>query len=103
MEKTYRPYEPDQLLLLPPSLRDWVPEDHLVHFLSEVVDQLDLSAITRVYEEDLRGYPPYHPRMMTKVLLYAYTIGVPSSRRIAQRCEEDVALRVLSANNTPEL
>ena len=102
MEKTYRPYEPDQLLLLPPSLRDWVPEDHLVHFLSEVVDQLDLSAITRVYEEDLRGYPPYHPRMMTKVLLYAYTIGVPSSRRIAQRCEEDVAFRVLSANNTPD-
>lgn len=102
MEKTYRPYDPDQLLLLPPSLRDWLREDHLVSFLSEVVDQLDLSAITRVYEEDLRGSPPYHPRMMTKLLLYAYTIGLPSSRKIAQRCEEDVAFRVLTANNTPD-
>jgi transposase len=102
MEKTYRPYEPDQLFLLPPSLEDWLSEDHLVYFLSDVVDELDLSAITRVYEQEARGYPPYHPRMMAKLLLYAYTIGVPSSRKIAQRCEEDVAFRVLTANNTPD-
>ncbi|MBI4391492.1 MAG: IS1182 family transposase [candidate division NC10 bacterium] len=102
MEKTYRPYDPDQLFLLPPALQDWLPEEHLVHFLSDLVDHLDLSAITQGYEEELRGYPPYHPRMMTKLLLYAYTIGVPSSRRIAQRCQEDVAFRVLTANQTPD-
>jgi len=102
MEKTYRPYDPDQLLLLPPSLRDWLPEDHLVYFLSALVDQLDLAAITQLYKGELRGYPPYHPRMMTKLLLYAYTVGIPSSRKIAQRCQEDVAFRVLTANNTPD-
>ena len=102
MEKTYRPYEPDQLFLLPPALQDWVPEGHLVHFISDVVDQMDLSPIVVGYEQEARGYPPYHPRMMTKLLLYAYAIGVPSSRKIAQRCEEDVAVRVLTANQTPD-
>jgi transposase len=102
MEKTYRPYDPQQLFLLPPALQDWLPEDHLVYFLSDVVDQLDLSAITAGYEQEARGYPPYHPRMMVKLLLYAYTLGVPSSRKIAQRGEEDIAFRVLTANNTPD-
>lgn len=100
-EKTYRPYDPDQLLLLPPVLQDWLPADHVVFFLSDLIDQLDLTAITAPYEQEARGYPPYHPRMMVKLLLYAYTVGVPSSRRIAQRCQEDVAFRVLTANNTP--
>ena len=71
MAKTYRPYVPEQDLLLPPSLRDWLPDDHLAYFVSDVVDALDLSAITQVYEEEERGYPPYHPVMMTKVLVYA--------------------------------
>ena len=102
MDKTYRPYDPDQLLLLPPALQDWLPEEHVVFFLSDVVDQLDLTAITRVYEQESRGYPPYHPRMMVKLLLYGYAIGVASSRRLAQRCQEDVAVRVLTANNTPD-
>jgi transposase len=102
MEKTYRPYEPDQLLLLPPALQDWLPADHVVFFLSDVVDHLDLTAITTVYEQESRGYPPYHPRMMVKLLLYGYAIGVASSRRLAQRCQEDVAVRVLTANNTPD-
>jgi transposase len=102
MEKTYRPYEPDQLLLLPPALQDWLPADHMVFFLSDLVDQLDLTAVTTVYEQESRGYPPYHPRMMVKLLLYGYAIGVASSRRLAQRCEEDVAFRVLTANNTPD-
>ena len=102
MEKTYRPYEPDQLFLLPPALQDWLPADHLVFFLSDVVNALDLSAISRVYEQETRGYPPYHPQMMVKLLLYSYAIGVASSRRIAQRCQEDVAYRVLTANNTPD-
>ena len=61
MAKRYRPYVPEQDLLLPPSLRDWLPEGHLAFFVSDLVDQLDLSAITTVYEDEERGYPPYHP------------------------------------------
>lgn len=61
MSKTYRPYEPDQMLLLPPSLFDWLPKDHLVFFLRDVLSTIDLSPITRVYEQEDRGYPPYHP------------------------------------------
>ena len=102
MEKTDRPYHPGQLCLLPPALQEWVPEGHLVHFLSDVVDELNLNAILVSYEQEARGYPPYHPRMMTKLLLYAYAIGIPSSRKIAQRCEEDLAFRVLTANQTPD-
>jgi len=67
-----------------------------------VVDMMDLSAIMRRYEGEERGYPPYHPVMMVKVLLYAYCIGVPSSRKIAKRLEEDIGFRVLAANNTPD-
>ena len=102
MAKTYRPYCPDQMFLLPPSLRDWLPEDHLVYFVSDVVDQLDLSKIESVYEKDDRGQPPYHPRMMTKILVYAYCIGVFSSRKIQKRLIEDVAFRVLAAGNQPD-
>jgi len=102
MAKTYRPYLPEQDLLLPPSLRDWLPEDHLAFFVSDLVDQLDLVAITRVYEDDERGYPPYHPVMLTKVLVYAYCVGVFSSRKMARRLIEDVAFRVLAAGNQPD-
>lgn len=102
MAKTYRPYCPDQLLLLPPSLRDWLPESHLVYFVSDVVDQLDLTEIESFYEKDNRGQPPYHPRMMTKVLVYAYCVGIFSSRKIQKRLIEDVAFRVLAAENQPD-
>ena len=102
MSKTYLPYDPDQQLLLPAALREWLPDDHLACFISDVVDQLDLSSITARYEGERRGGPPYHPRMMVKVLLYGYCIGVASSRRIAQRLHEDIAFRVLAANNTPD-
>jgi transposase len=102
MAKTYRPYCPDQMLLLPPSLRDWLPENHLVYFVSDVVDQLDLSTIESVYEKDDRGQPPYHPRMMTKILVYSYCIGVFSSRKIQKRLIEDVPFRVLAAGNQPD-
>ena len=102
MAKTYRPYVPEQDLLLPPSLRDWLPEGHLAFFVSDLIDQLDLSAITSVYEQDERGYPPYHPVMMTKVLVYAYCVGVFSSRKIHRRLVEDVAFRVLAAGNVPD-
>ena len=101
MSKTYRPYDPGQQLLLPAALQEWLPPDHLAYFISDVVDQLDLSAITDRYEER-RGGPPYHPRMMVKVLLYGYCSGVASSRRIARRLHEDIAFRVLAANNTPD-
>ena len=70
--------------------------------MSDVVDQLDLSEITARYEGEKRGGPPYHPRMMLKVLLYGSCIGVASSRRIAQRLHEDIAFRLLAANNTPD-
>ena len=102
MAKTYRPYVPEQDLLLPPSLRDWLPEDHLAFFVSDLIDQLDLSAITTVYDGEERGYPPYHPVMLTKVLVYAYCVGVFSSRKIQRRLVEDVAFRVLAAGNHPD-
>jgi transposase len=102
MAKTYRPYVHEQDLLLPPSLREWLPEDHLAFFVSDLIDQLDLSAITTVYEDEDRGYPPYHPVMLTKVLVYAYCVGVFSSRKIQRRLVEDVAFRVLAAGNAPD-
>jgi transposase len=102
MAKTYRSYLPEQSLLLPPSLREWLPDGHLAYFVSDVVDELDLSAIESVYEEDDRGQPPYHPRMMTKILLYGYCVGVFSSRKIQKRLVEDVAFRVLAAGNQPD-
>ena len=102
MAKTYKTYLPEQDLLLPPSLREWLPENHLAYCVSDVVDQLDLSAIEAVYEEEDRGQPPYHPRMMTKILVYGYCVGVYSSRRIQKRLVEDVAFRVLAAGNQPD-
>ena len=101
MAKTFRPYDPDQLLLMPPALADWVPEDHLVRFVSDVVDTLDLTAIEDAYTEE-RGYPPYHPQMMVKVLLYGYCTGVYSSRRIARQLTDSVAFRFLAAGNQPD-
>jgi transposase len=102
MAKSYRSYLPEQDLLLPPSLHDWLPEGHLAYFVSDVVDQLDLSAIESVYEDEERGQPPYHPRMMTKILLYGYCVGVFSSRRIEKRLVEDIGFRVLAAGNEPD-
>src|SRR5215467_181898 len=102
MAKSYRSYQPDQDLLLPPSLRDWLPEDHLVYFVSDVVDQLDLAAIHAVYEDEQRGQPPYDPRLMTKLLVYGYCVGVFSSRKIQKRLQEDVPFRVLAAGNQPD-
>ena len=101
MGKNYRPYYPDEELLLPPSLRDWLPENHLAYFVSDVVDNLDLSAMDAVYGDEKRGQPPYDPLMMTKVLVYAYCVGVFSSRKIERRLVEDIAFRVLAADNQP--
>lgn len=102
MPKTYRPYEPNQTYLLPPSLKEWLPASHLAYFISDVVDELDLSEITREYEREYRGHPPYHPVMMVKVLVYGYCVGKPSSRRLQKGIEEDVAFRVLAAENQPD-
>ena len=101
MAKTFRPYDPDQLLLMPPALADWVPEDHLARFVSDVVDTLDLTAIEDAYIEE-RGYPPYHPQMMVKVLLYGYCTGVYSSRKLARQLTDSVAFRFLAAGNQPD-
>lgn len=99
--KTFRPYEPDQLLLLPPSIEEWLPEGHLARFVSEVVEELDLGEIEEAYSEE-RGYPPYHPRMMTKILLYGYCTGTYSSRRLAEKLSDSVAFRYLAAGNRPD-
>ena len=102
MSKTYRAYNPDQQLLLPAALQEWLPSDHLAYFISDVVEQLDLSDIMARHERERRGGPPYHPELMVKVLLYGYCVGVASSRRIARRLHEDIAFRVLAANSTPD-
>ena len=102
MAKSYRPYLPDQDLLLPPSLREWLPEDHLVYFVSDVVEQLDLSEIHAAYGEERRGQPPYDPSLMTKLLVYGYCVGVFSSRRIQKRLREDIPFKVLAAGNEPD-
>src|SRR5256712_12547043 len=102
MAKPCRPYVPEQDLLLPPSLREWLPEDHLAYFVSDLVDHLDLSAIPAFYEVAERVSPPSHPIMLTKVLVYAYCVGVFSSRKIQRRLVEDVGFRVLAAGNSPD-
>jgi len=101
MSKAYRPWNPDQDWLLPPSPRQWLPEGDLVYFMLDVVKTMDLSAITARYEGEDRGYPPYHPRMMVTLLLYAYCLGVYSSRRIQKRCERDAAYRVIVGEDVP--
>jgi transposase len=72
-----------------------------VFLVKEVLETIDLSPITEVYEREERGYPPYHPKIMTDVLLYGYCHGITSSRKLAQHCQEDVGFRVLAANNAP--
>lgn len=102
MAKTYRPFEPDQMFLMPPSLTDWLPAGHMVYFVREILETIDLGPITSVYEDEERGYPPYNPTMMTGILLYGYCNGITSSRKLARHCQEDVAFRVLAANNQPD-
>jgi transposase len=101
--KTFRPWNPEQTLLLPPSPVEWLPANHLVFFLLDMAAELDLSAIYAVYEaRDPRGVKAYEPRMMVVLLLYAYCVGIPSSRRIERACWEDAAFRVLTGNQQPD-
>jgi transposase len=103
MGKTFRAYDMNQQLLLPPDLRQWLRDDHLALYVSDVVESLDLSGITKVYDEgDLRGRPPYHPALMVKLLIYGYCIGKMSSRKLEQATYDDVAFRVLSCNQQPD-
>jgi transposase len=101
MPTSYRPYMPEQGLLLPMSLSEWLPEDHLAYFVSDAVDAMDLQDFHARYEGDGRRRQPFDPRMMVKVLIYGYASGVFSSRKMARKLHEDVAFRMLCANNYP--
>jgi transposase len=101
-EPRFRDYSPRQLLLLPPDLRQWLPEDHLVNFINDVVDQLDLSEIINDYDSSRGGQPAFHPVLMVKLLVYGYCTGVPSSRKIEKNTYETVPFRVLSTDQHPD-
>jgi transposase len=102
MSTRFRPYYPEQRYLLPPSPSDWLAEGHLAYFIAEIVDTLEVDGFYAPYEGDGRRNSPYDPRMLLKVLVYAYASGVFSSRKIARKLEEDVAFRVLGAGNFPD-
>jgi transposase len=102
MSKTYREWVPDQTYLFPPSPRDWLPENDLVFFLIDTVATLDLTPIFAHYERELRGQPPFHPRMMVTLLLYCYATGTRSSRKIMRRCHTDVACRIIVGEDVPD-
>jgi transposase len=102
MTKTYRDWSIDQAYLFPPSPRDWLPEGDLVYFLLDTVATLDLAPIFAHHERELRGQPPFHPRMMVALLLYCYATGTRSSRRIMKRCHIDVACRVIVGQDIPD-
>src|SRR5688500_15951848 len=101
MSKAFRPFDREQMLLRPLSVADWASEDHLARFVGDLAETLDLRAIEETYTEE-RGYPPYHPRMMVAVLLYAYCTGTYSSRKIAAKLVDSVAFRFLAAGNQPD-
>jgi transposase len=111
MAYKFKDYHWDQDYLFPPSMRDWLPAGDLAYFIMDMVEELDLGEIYKYYEIEekdgekrfkaLSGQPPYHPRMMTALLLYAYCHGTPSSRRIAKLCERDVGYRMISSDQRP--
>lgn len=101
VDKRFRAFDPHQVLLLPPSLDDWLPKDHLARFVADLVDKvLDLGQVRADYTGK-RGYPPYDPRLMLRLLIYGYTTRVRSSRAIEQRCADDIAFRFLAADQAP--
>lgn len=102
MTKTYRDWSSDQSYLFPPSPFDWLPEGDLVYFLNDTVATLDLSSLFAHYDRELRGQPPFHPRMMVALLLYCYATGTRSSRKIMRRCQVDVACRVIVGEDIPD-
>ena len=102
MNQTYRDWSPNQAYLFPPSPQDWLPEDDLVYFILDTVATLDLTPIFVHYERELRGQPPFHPRMMVALLLYCYATGTRSSRKIMRRCRTDVACRIIVGEDIPD-
>ena len=96
----FRPYHPDQAYLLPPSVAEELGADHLCFFLRRVVERLDLSALEQVYDEE--GQPAYHPALLLSVWLYAYALGMTSSRRLEQRIREDLGFRYLAGGERPD-
>ncbi|WP_367223326.1 transposase [Streptomyces sp. 16-176A] len=100
--KRFRAFDPHQVLLLPPSLDDWLPQDHLARFVADLVDEVpDLGPVLADYTAK-RGYPPYDPRLMLRLLIYGCTTGVRSSRAIERRCADDIAFRFLAAGQEPD-
>jgi transposase len=102
MSKHFRSWNPEQPFLFPPAPRDWLPENHLVYFLLDVVPQMGLQPILQPYQAEERGQPPYHPTMLVTLLLYGYATGTFSSRRLMARCETDVAFRVIVGEDIPD-
>ncbi len=102
MTQNFRSCDRDQPLLLPPDLRDWLPEDHLAWFVIEAVDELDLEPFYGAYRADGHGAAAHEPKMMVTLFAYAYCVGERSSRAIERRCREDIAFRVICANQIPD-
>src|SRR5215207_2625607 len=102
MAQNFLSCDREQDFLMPPSVREWLPEGHLAWYLLDVVERLDLSAFYGEYREDGSGRPAHDPAMMVALLLYAYCVGERSSRRIERRCVEDVPIRVIAANRAPD-
>jgi transposase len=102
MPQNFLACDRDQPLLLPPDLRDWLPEDHLAWFVIEAVDELDLEPFYAAYRADGHGRAAHEPKMMVTLLAYSYCVGERSSRGIERRCREDVAFRVICANQIPD-
>lgn len=102
IKSRFKPYSPDQQFLFPQDMKQWLPEDDLVYFIMDVVKELDLREIYRPYEHERRGQPPYNPTMMVTLLIYAYAVGMPSSRKIEQATYHSIPFRVLTANQHPD-
>src|ERR687896_850591 len=102
MAQNFLPCDREQVLLMPPSLREWLPEDHFAWFVLAAVAEMDLAAFFAAYRADGHGRAAHDPAMMIALLLYAYAIGERSSRGIERRCVEDVAARVICANQAPD-
>ena len=96
----FRPVDRGTAYLLPPSVDDWLPADHLARFVVDIVDQLELSSLSGQYRGS--GSRAYHPQMLAALLIYGYATGVASSRRIEQACQESVAFRFIAANTHPD-
>lgn len=101
-QTNFKPYHPNQLLLLPPDMKQWLPEDDLAYFIMDVVSGLDLSAIYQSYDSSKGGQPPFDPKMMTGLLLYAYCVGIPSSRKIEKATYQQIPFRVITADQQPD-